>query len=151
MLNTHFLFTFIRYFISGGLATAVHFTVLIILLEDHWVSPVQATMLGALCGFLVNYPMQMAWTFKAKGSHKRFFTRYFLVTLIMFALNAGIFWLATQPLSLNFLLNLPFPSQIEQPHHLGYWYAQIIATGVVFFCNFLVNHYFTFKPIQSTD
>jgi len=143
------LFTFLRYFISGGLATIVHFAVLMSLLEYHLVSPVQATMIGALCGFLVNYPMQMRWTFKAQGSHKRFFSRYLLVTLIMFGLNAGIFWLATQPLSLDFLLSLPFPSQIEQPHHLGYWYAQIIATGVVFFCNFIINHYFTFKPAET--
>jgi putative flippase GtrA len=138
------LFTFFRYLISGGLATAVHFTVLITLLEYHLVSPVQASAIGAFCGFLVNYPMQVAWTFKAKGSHKRFFTRYLMVTLLMFALNAGIFWLASLPKSLDFLLQLPFPSFIEQPHHLGYWYAQIIATGIVFFCNFLINHFFTF-------
>lgn len=138
------LFTFLRYLISGGLATAVHFAVLISLLEYHLVSPVHATMLGAFCGFLVNYPMQVAWTFKAKGSHKRFFTRYFIVTLLMFALNAGIFWLASLPKSLDLLLQLPFPSYIGQPHHLGYWYAQIIATGIVFFCNFLINHFFTF-------
>lgn len=138
------LFTFFRYLISGGLATAVHFAVLISLLEYHLVSPVHATMIGAFCGFLVNYPMQVAWTFKAKGSHKRFFTRYFIVTLFMFALNAGIFCLASLPKSLGLLLQLPFPSYIEQPHHLGYWYAQIIATGIVFFCNFLINHFFTF-------
>jgi putative flippase GtrA len=138
------LFTFLRYLISGGLATAVHFAILISLLEYHLVSPVHATMIGAFCGFLVNYPMQVAWTFKAKGSHKRFFTRYFIVTLFMFALNAGIFWLASLPKSLDLLLQLPFPCYIEQPHHLGYWYAQIIATGIVFFCNFLINHFFTF-------
>jgi putative flippase GtrA len=142
------LLTFFRYLISGGLATSVHFSVLIGLLEYHLVSPVQATMLGAFCGFLVNYPMQYAWTFKAKGPHKRFFARYLIVTLLMFALNAGIFWLASLPKNLDILLQLPFPSYIEQPHHLGYWYAQIIATGIVFFCNFLINHFFTFTPVK---
>jgi len=149
MPKNHLLFTFLRYLISGGLATAVHFAVLISLLEYHLVSPVHATMIGAFCGFLINYPMQVAWTFKAKGSHKRFFTRYFIVTILMFGLNAGIFWLASLPPSLEFLLALPFPSFIEQPHHLGYWYAQIIATGIVFFCNFLINHFFTFAPAKN--
>ena len=55
-MSTHNLVnTFIRYTISGGLATGVHFCVLIFLIEYQLTTPLQASMIGAGCGFLVNY------------------------------------------------------------------------------------------------
>ncbi len=143
------LHTFLRYLVSGGLATGVHFSVLIALIEYQLTTPVQATMIGAACGFLVNYHIQFHWTFKVSGSHRRFFTRYLLISALMFGLNAQIFWLATMPDPLVLLASLPYPSQIPQPKNIAYWYAQIIATGIVFFCNFLINHHFTFKSIKQ--
>jgi len=143
------LHTFLRYLVSGGLATGVHFSVLIALIEYQLTTPVQATMIGAACGFLVNYHIQFHWTFKVSGSHRRFFTRYLLISALMFGLNAQIFWLATLPDPLVLLDSLPYPSQIPQPKNIAYWYAQIIATGIVFFCNFLTNRYFTFSPIKQ--
>jgi len=143
------LHTFLRYLVSGGLATGVHFSALIALIEYQLTTPVQATMIGAACGFLVNYHIQFHWTFKVSGSHRRFFTRYLLISALMFGLNAQIFWLATLPDPLVLLDSLPYPSQIPQPKNIAYWYAQIIATGIVFFCNFLTNHYFTFSPIKQ--
>jgi len=152
-MGTHGFFkTFIRYAISGGLATAVHFCVLILLIEYQLTSPVQASMIGAGCGFLINYHIQFHWTFKVIGPHRRFFIRYLIVSSIMFGLNAGIFWLATGTELFTLLQNIPFPKQlpITQPKNIAYWYAQIIATGIVFLCNFLVNRYYTFKPIKQT-
>ncbi len=143
------LFTFFRYLISGGLATAVHFTVLIVLIDTQLSSPLHATMFGAGAGFLVNYQIQFHWTFKATGSHKLIFTRYLVISSIMFGLNTGIFWLATMPECLIVLKSIPFPTQLTQPENIVYWYAQIIATGVVFLCNFLINHHYTFKTVQS--
>ncbi|MDT8426739.1 MAG: GtrA family protein [Methyloprofundus sp.] len=143
------LHTFLRYLVSGGLATGVHFAVLIALLEYQLTPPVQATMLGAAGGFLVNYHIQFHWTFKVSGPHKRFFTRYLLISALMFGLNVQIFWLATTPEPLLLLGSVPYPSQIPQPQNIAYWYAQIIATGVVFLCNFLANRYFTFSPINQ--
>ncbi len=143
------LHTFLRYLVSGGLATAVHFSVLILLIEYQLTTPVQATMIGAVCGFLVNYHIQFHWTFKASGPHKLFFSRYLLISALMFALNAQIFWFATTPEPLALLSDLPYPRHIPQPKNIAYWYAQIIATGIVFLCNFLANRFFTFKPIKQ--
>ena len=152
-MSTHSFFkTFIRYTISGGLATAVHFCVLIFLIEYQLTTPLQASMMGAGCGFLVNYHIQFHWTFKVSGPHKRFFIRYLIVSAIMFGLNAGIFWLATRPELFVLLQSIPYPKQIPipQPKNIAYWYAQVIATGIVFLCNFLINRYYTFKPIKQT-
>ncbi len=144
--------TFIHYVISGGLATAVHFCVLILLIEYQLTTPIQASMLGAACGFLINYHMQFHWTFNVSGSHRGFFIRYLLVSLLMFSLNAGIFWLATTPELFKLLQSIPYPHQppLPQPKNIAYWYAQIIATGIVFLCNFVSNRYYTFKSHKQT-
>ncbi|NYT47149.1 MAG: GtrA family protein [Candidatus Methanofishera endochildressiae] len=148
-MSTHGFFkTFIRYTISGGLATSVQFIVLILLIEYQLTTPLQASMIGAGCGFLVNYNIQFHWTFKVNGPHKVFFTRYLIVSATMFGLNAAIFWLSTIPEILALLQSIPYPEQIPlaKPKNIAYWYAQIIASAVVFLCNFLANRYYTFKP-----
>jgi len=150
MATNNLFYTFLRYSVSGGLATAVHFVTLIALLEYQLSTPLQASMIGAGIGLLINYFMQFHWTFKANGSHKRFFTRYLLISALMFALNAQVFWLASTPDMLILLNSLPYPRQIPQPKNIAYWYAQVIATGIVFLCNFLIHHYFTFKPARQT-
>ncbi len=143
--------TFSRYFVSGGLATAVHFCVLILLIEYQLSTPMTATMIGAGLGLLINYQIQFHWTFKVSGPHSRFFTRYLIVSALMFGLNAGIFWLVTMPEIFTLLKNIPWPKQITpQPKNIAYLYAQVIATGIVFLCNFLINRHYTFKPIKQT-
>lgn len=148
----NYFHTFVRYTISGGLATSVQFIVLILLIEYQLTTPLHASMIGAACGFLVNYNIQFHWTFKVNGPHKRFFTRYLIVSATMFGLNAVIFWLSTIPEVFALLHSIPFPKQIpfEQPRNIAYWYAQIIASAIVFLCNFLVNRHYTFKPIKQT-
>jgi len=152
-MSTHSFFrTFIRYTISGGLATSVQFIVLILLIEYQLTTPLQASMIGAGCGFIVNYNIQFHWTFKVNGPHKRFFIRYFIVSATMFGLNAAIFWLSTIPEILALLQSIPYPEQIPiaQRKNLAYWYAQIIASTFVFLGNFLVNRYYTFKHTEQT-
>ncbi len=149
MNRNNFFYTFFRYFISGGLATAVHFCVLLALIEYQLTTPLHASMIGAACGFLVNYHIQFHWTFKVSGPHSRFFIRYLIVSASMFGLNAAIFWLATTPELFALLKNLPYPTLIPQPKNIAYLYAQVIATGIVFLCNFLVNRYYTFRPIKQ--
>ncbi len=150
MNRNNFFYTFIRYFISGGMATAVHFAVLISLIEYQLTTPLHASMIGAACGFLTNYHIQFHWTFQVKGPHSHFFMRYLFISAIMFCLNAGIFWLATTPELFALLQGVPYPKQVPQPKNIAYWYAQVIATGIAFLGNFLINRYYTFKPIQQT-
>jgi len=125
----NFTYTFIRYFISGGIAFSVHMGALILQMEylPIKVDPTLATTIGFSLSCIVNYIFQYYWTFKVTGSHKRFFSRYILVTLITLCLNAGIFWYFYERL------------------HVPYLYSQLVATGVVFITNFIINYFYTFR------
>jgi putative flippase GtrA len=70
------------------------------------------------------------------------------VDATMFGLNAAIFWLSTIPEILALLQSIPYSEKIPlaKPKNIAYWYAQIIASAVVFLCNFLANRYYAFKP-----
>lgn len=118
--------TFIRYVISGGLAAAVHFLILIVLVEKTSVDPTLATSLGFCAAIFVNYTMQYHWTFRSAGSHKSIFTRYVVITFMMLGVNTLIFWL------------------LYDVWGLMYLFAQAIATGMVMFMNFAINKNYTF-------
>ncbi len=125
----NFTFTFIRYFISGGTAFLVHMGLLILHMEYNpiKINPTLATTIAFGCACIVNYMIQYHWTFKVTGSHKRFFSRYILVTIVTMCLNAGIFW------------------YLYEKMYVPYIISQTIATGFVFITNFIINYFFTFK------
>jgi len=118
--------TFIRYTISGGLAALVHFLVLIILVEKIAVNPTFASAIGFCMAIFVNYNMQYHWTFKSSGTHRTIFIRYVLITFVMLGVNTIIFWFLFEKQGLVYLL------------------AQVIATGIVMFMNFVINKNYTF-------
>lgn len=125
----NFIYTFVRYIISGGTAFLVHMGVLILQMEyaPIKIDPTLATTIAFSIACIVNYIIQYHWTFKATGSHKRFFGRYIFVTLITMCLNAGLFW------------------YFHEEMHLPYIFSQLIATGLVFITNFIINYFYTFK------
>ena len=118
---------FVRYFISGGSAVLLHWLILIGLVELFAVSPMVATAIGFVVGFLLNYSLLQSWVFETSGNHRLFLMRYVVVTCITFVLNMGLFWLLYESMSINYSI------------------AQVIATGVVFLVNFLINRSFTFN------
>ena len=117
---------FVRYFISGGTATVVHFAVLAGLVELFKINPTIASATGFCAAVLVNYTLQYYWTFKAQGAHAATFVRYIGVTLLTLVINTVLFW----------LMNVQFG--------FGYLVAQAIATLTVLGINFYVNQRFTF-------
>ncbi len=129
----NFIYTFIRYFISGGTAFLVHMGILILQMEyvPIKLDPTLATTIAFSIACIVNYTIQYHWTFKVTGSHKRFFTRYIFVTLNTLCLNAGIFWYCYEKI------------------HLSYIISQLVATGFVFVANFIINYFYTFKKVAK--
>ena len=129
----NFIFTFIRYFISGGTAFLVHMGLLILHMEYSpiKIDPTLATTIAFGFACIVNYLIQYHWTFKASGSHKRFFSRYIFVTSITMCLNAGIFWYCFEKMYFPYII------------------SQIIATGFVFITNFIINYFYTFKKTRK--
>ena len=122
---------FIRFFISGSTALAVHLAVLALLVELHATNETLASGIGFLVAVVVNYTIQHRWVFEAEGNHSAHLPRYLLVTFITFAANLGLFWVA---------LNL-----------VGLWYpvAQVLTTGFIFILNFILNRQFTFKSTNK--
>ena len=118
-----------RYIISGGVAAVAHFGLLIILVELFAVNPTVASALGFIAAIFVNYSLQYHWTFAVKGSgqHKKFFARYLLVTLSTLCINTLLFWTMNEVVGIQ------------------YFYAQVVATGVVLVINFVVNQRYTFN------
>jgi putative flippase GtrA len=133
LISRKFIATFMRYFISGGLAALIHFGTLILLIEKFTINPVIATTAGFCLAVVFNYTAQYYWTFKVSGSHQQFMLRYFGVTLITLMVNTGLFWLLNIPLQLPYLA------------------AQIFATGIVFLLNFFINHHYTFKSQSNSQ
>jgi putative flippase GtrA len=129
----HYLRSFFRYIFSGGLATLVLFGLLIVLIEKFHVNPTLSSAISFSVSVIFSYFIQYYWTFKPTGTHKRFMSRFLLVTILTLNINTGLFWFLTE------IQRWPYP------------YSQIFATGTVFLLNFLINHHFTFKsqPIRQ--
>lgn len=121
------MITFWRYVIGGIAATITHILVLTLLVERFGMNPTIATSIGFCIAVIVNYNFQYHWTFGATGSHARIFSRYVVVTFAMLGVNLALFRVLTHPV------------------HLPYLYAQLIATGVIMFCNFALNKLYTFN------
>lgn len=119
--------TFFRYAVSGTLAAAAHFSVLIALVELAGINAAIATTIGFAAAIGVNYSFQYHWTFEATSSHRSTFVRYVVVTIAMMAVNTTMFWVLTEQWQLDYIL------------------AQVIATGVVMIANFNINLRYTFS------
>lgn len=117
---------FFRYVFSGGTATAVHFLLLIVLVETVHANATWATALGFCLACAVNYLLQYYWTFASTGAHRIVAFRYAVITLAMLALNTLLFWMLHEKLGIAYLL------------------AQALATSAVLIGNFTINRLYTF-------
>lgn len=117
---------FFRYVVSGAAATAVHFWLLIVLVEIVHADETWATALGFCLACAVNYLLQYYWTFASTGAHRIVAFRYVTVTLAMLAINTLLFWVLHEKLGIAYLL------------------AQALATSAVLIGNFTINRLYTF-------
>ena len=83
-------FLFVRFLISGGLATIVHWAVFALLAHVGIVA-VLATTLGAITGAIVNYYLQFYVTFKSQQKHIKTLPNYLIAVGFSFFLNGLIF------------------------------------------------------------
>ena len=125
------MFTFLRYIVSGGLATIVHYAILIYLVEMVNVNPTISTTIGFLAAVAVNYPLQYYWTFSSKTRHDLAFLRYTIVTLMTMLVNITIFWVLVEVL------------------HYWYFMSQVVATFFVIVINYFINSKYTFNAVED--
>ena len=117
---------FLRYAGAGIAGTALHYVVLVALVQLAGLGAVVASTLGAIAGALVNYRLNHQFTFASDKTHGHALPRFLVVAVAGIALNALV--LATM-------------LALVTPHYLV---AQVAATGVVLVTGFLVNRAWTF-------
>jgi putative flippase GtrA len=112
----------------GGFATLLHYLVLIFLVQIGEVRPTFASGVGCIAGAGLSYLLNYHYTFVSKISHAPAVAKFFTVAAIGLAINLGIVALATEHLSVNYLI------------------AQVFATGSVLLWSFTANRLWTFRP-----
>lgn len=116
-----------KYTLAGAFGTAVHYAVLISLVENEIAGAVAASSVGALLGALVNYVINYYFTFQSDRSHVAAITRFYVVAGTGFALNAFLMWLSVHLLGVQYIV------------------AQVVTTGLVLLWGFVFNRTWTFR------
>ncbi|MDR3555747.1 MAG: GtrA family protein [Syntrophobacteraceae bacterium] len=121
-----------RFACVGALATVIHFSVLIFLVQVFGFDPVASSVAGFLTSVCFNYYLNYKVTFKSTNAHGK--------TMIMFCIISGA----------GLLLNTFIMSLCIGKLQLRYISAQVFTTGCVFVWNFTVHRQWTFRPAGST-
>ena len=135
MANTSSLLTLVklvlRFLVSGGIATAVHWATLWGLLSLQ-VEAVLASSVGAFVGAVVNYFLQYFFTFKTKRQHKHVLLAYIPAVSVSWLLNLVLFY------SL-------YGSLLSEP-----LMAQVVVTSIIMMVNFLLYKKVVFRAKSDT-
>ncbi len=118
---------FFWYLLAGGIATAVHYAVLLILVEVFGMAPSPSAATGALCGAAVSYVVNRNLTFPgAKARHQLAVPRFLAVAVAGALINGALVWAGVHWLGLHYLL------------------AQAVATLLVLGLTYRLNRSWTF-------
>jgi putative flippase GtrA len=116
-----------RYLWVGVLATALHYAILIGVVERLHRSPALGAGLGALAGAVLAYLGNRRFTFAAStAAHAQALPRFMLIAAGMALGHAAIVWCGSSVLGLHYLV------------------AQVLASGTAFLCGFQLNKSWSF-------
>ncbi len=111
----------------GALATALHYSVLIGLVQLAGLSPVPAALCGFTLGGVLSYRFNRRHTFGSERPHEEAVWR--------FALVAGV----------AFVLTYAFMRVMVESWRVRYLSAQVVTTGIVMVWTFAANKLWTFR------
>ena len=114
------------YALVGVLATAVHYLVLVTLVEVAELEPGIAAATGAVAGALAAYLGNRRFTFASQAAHARALPRFLAVAALGVVTSAAIVFPGTEWLGLHYL------------------WPQAAATLIVFFAGYALNRHWTF-------
>lgn len=115
-----------RFLLVGGLATLLHYAILIALVRASAVDAVTASTVGFSVSAIANYAVNRRFTFGSEVAHSRAFPRFVTVALGGLAINAAAVWL------------------IATIAGFHYMFAQVVATMTTLAWNFSCNRMWTF-------
>lgn len=127
-----FFIQFFRYFIAGGTAFIVDFSILIFLKEVFLIHYLIAATISFLIALFVNYAICKIWVFNLYKNNNRYFefSIFFLTSLLGLIINDVSLW---------------FFKEITL---FDYRIAKIFATGIAFVWNFLSKKIILFKNVR---
>jgi putative flippase GtrA len=98
---------FIRFGLTGGLASLVNYVLVILLVEFTRIHPLDANIIGFSCGFVVSFVGNRYWTFPGtRRTMSSALPRFFLLAAINFILNQSLFYLLLRFTKLHYTLSL---------------------------------------------
>ena len=118
-----------KFFGVGIVATTAHYVSMVFAIEFLHVAVISASSVGYIVGAIFSYVINYKFTFGSNRSHADASIRFVFGTLLGFMLNAAIVGIGINLLDANYLI------------------TQVTATGIVFFINFTISKFWTFKRI----
>ncbi len=118
---------FLRFAFVGTFATALHYAILLILVEGFTLAEVLASSIGFAVSSGFNYALNYRYTFQSTQQHPAAYSKFILVALAGLALNGTVLTMVMHYLELHYL------------------WAQLAATGVVLMWNFTGNYLWSFR------
>ncbi|MGD0635479.1 MAG: GtrA family protein [Beijerinckiaceae bacterium] len=114
----------------GVIATAIHYALLVSLVEFGGVSPVPSALCGFTAGGIVSYGLNRRHTFESDRPHEEAAWRFALVASFAFALT------------------YLFMRLFHEFAHWPYLLAQVVTTLIVMVWTFGANRLWTFRQEQ---
>ncbi len=121
---------FIKFIGVGGIATAIQYVLLILLVEVTSASVVLLSAIAFTVSAIFNYLMNYYFTFESDAKHGVASIKFVVVASCGLMFNTGIMHLMVE---------------IQNIHYLV---SQITATIVVLFWNFFIHKYWTYNTGQ---
>jgi putative flippase GtrA len=115
-----------RYLLVGLLATAIHYALLVALVELTGAAAAPSAAFGAACGALAAYAGNRRFTFAGGVVHAQALPRFLAVAALGAAANGAIVWTGKEIVGMHYLA------------------AQVVATTVVMWSGFVLNRRWSF-------
>lgn len=130
-MNVAVLGRFLMYAMVGAAGTAAHYAVLITLVSAGLLGPVPASVLGASVGAVVNFLLNVVFTFRGHAHLSwRTASRFFATAALAAAANGLLMALLTAGLGTV---------------RIDYRVAQLMVTATLLCVTFLINSMWTFR------
>jgi putative flippase GtrA len=115
---------------AGGIATASHYAVTTAAVEVMHIRPLLASIAGFAVGALVKYWLNYSVAFRSKAPHSVASVRFAVALAVLFVLNAVVFALLNEGLSLHYL------------------FAQVATTIVLIWPGYWLHRQWVFRSAQ---
>ncbi|MGH8203624.1 MAG: GtrA family protein [Steroidobacteraceae bacterium] len=115
----------------GGIATALQYAILILLVEVLSVTALVASSIGFACSAALNYWLNYHLTFRSSKPHSDSGPKFMMIAAVGLGINSGIVAIGTEVARVNYLV------------------VQVVATAFVLAWNFLANSAWTFAKSRD--